>query len=74
MKKIEEATKAVTEEKIQKATYSVAEAAKVLGISRTLAYELVYEGEIPSLQLKTRLVVPKIAIEKMLEDAYEKVR
>ncbi len=60
--------------KIEKATYSVSEAAKVLGISRTLAYELVSEGEIPSLQLKTRRVVPKIAIEKMLENAYERVR
>jgi excisionase family DNA binding protein len=38
---------------------SVREAAALLGISKDLAYELVRTGEIPSLKLGRRVVVPK---------------
>ncbi len=51
---------------ITKAVYSVPEAAEVLGISRTLAYCLANEGELPVLKLGKRKVIPKIALEKML--------
>jgi excisionase family DNA binding protein len=47
-------------------TLSVTEAAQVLGISRALAYELVAQGELPSLQFGRRLVVPSRAIERLL--------
>jgi len=47
-------------------TLSVTEAAELLGISRALAYELVARGELPSLQLGRRLVVPWRAIERLL--------
>jgi excisionase family DNA binding protein len=39
------------------------EAGEVLGISRSLAYELVRRGEIPSLRLGRRIVVPVHALE-----------
>lgn len=39
-------------------TLTVEQAAKVLGISRSTAYELVHTGEIPSLRLGRRIVVP----------------
>ena len=39
-------------------TLSVPEAAGLLGISRALAYELVARGELPSLRLGRRVVVP----------------
>jgi excisionase family DNA binding protein len=39
-------------------TLSVEQAAGVLGISRALAYELVARGELPSLRLGRRIVVP----------------
>ena len=55
-------------EKINKAVYSVAEAAKVLGISRTLAYDLANAGELPVLRLGKRMVIPKAALERMLEN------
>lgn len=45
---------------------SVPEAARLLGISRTHAYELVARGELAHLRLGRRLVVPKHAIETML--------
>lgn len=45
---------------------SVTEAAKMLGISRGLAYELVNSGQLPVIRLKRRLLVPKVALERML--------
>ncbi len=41
---------------------SVAEAAVLLGISRALAYELVARGDLPSLRLGRRLVIPRRAL------------
>ncbi len=38
---------------------SVEEAARQLGISRSLAYELVQRGVVPSIRLGRRLVVPR---------------
>ncbi len=42
-------------------TYSVAEAARVLGISRSYCYELVQQGVLPSLRLGRRRLVPRAA-------------
>lgn len=50
----------------QRLTLTVEEAARLLGISRSLAYELVRDGEIPSLRLRRRIVVPRRAIDAML--------
>ena len=44
-------------------TVSVPEAAKLLSISRNLAYELVAQGKIPSMRLGGRLLVPVLALE-----------
>ena len=41
---------------------SVTEAADLLGISRALAYELVARGDLPSVRLGRRLVVPRVAL------------
>jgi excisionase family DNA binding protein len=48
---------------------SVPEAARLLGISRTLAYELVAEGAIPSVRFGSRIVVPKARLIALLEAA-----
>jgi excisionase family DNA binding protein len=45
---------------------TVEEAGALLGISRTLAYELV-RGEIPSLHLGRHVVVPVRALEALLD-------
>jgi excisionase family DNA binding protein len=37
---------------------SVPEAARLLGISRTHAYELIARGELPSIRLGRRILVP----------------
>lgn len=51
---------------MERLTYSVAEAADVLGISRASAYNLVRSGEIPSLTLGTRIVIPRHVVADML--------
>ncbi len=45
---------------------SVEEAAGLLGISRGLAYELVARGELPHLRLGRRIVIPRTALEDLL--------
>ena len=46
---------------------SVPEAAEVLGISRSTAYELVAAGELRSFRLGRRVLVPLPAIEALIE-------
>ena len=48
---------------------SVEDAARLLGISRTLAYEAVARGELPSVRLGKRIVVPRRALDELLEAA-----
>ncbi len=50
-----------------KLTLSVEEAAKVLGIGRNLCYDRVKTGEIPVIKIGRRLLVPRRALEKLLE-------
>ncbi len=50
----------------EKLTLSVAETAKLLGIGRNSAYEAVSRGEIPVIKLGRRLLVPRLALEKLL--------
>jgi len=47
-------------------TLTVAEAAVMLGISKTSAYNAIRQGEIPSITLGGRIVVPKAAFHDML--------
>ena len=46
---------------------TVPEAAKMLGISRNFAYQLVREGKLPSVRFGKRILIPIAALEKMLE-------
>jgi excisionase family DNA binding protein len=52
----------------RRATLTVPEAAKLLGIGRQLAYEGVKTGQIPVIKVGRRLLVPRAAVEKLLED------
>ena len=47
-------------------TVSVVEAARRLGIGRSLAYEAAQSGELPAIRIGRRLVVPLAALEAML--------
>ena len=46
----------------------VPEAARRLGVSRNFGYELVKRGELPVIRFGERLLIPKVALEKMLEE------
>jgi len=46
---------------------SVKEAARELGISKSLAFKLVTKKKIPSIKLGRRVLVPRAQLEKMLE-------
>ena len=48
-------------------TLTVEEAAGLLGISRNLAYELVARKELPSLRLGRRVLVPRQALDRLLD-------
>jgi len=52
----------------ERRTITVEEAAKELGISRALAYEMARTGKLPTLRFGRRLVVPQRAIERLLEN------
>jgi excisionase family DNA binding protein len=48
-------------------TISVEEAGKQLGISRNSAYEAASRGEIPTIKIGRRLLVPLVAFERLLD-------
>lgn len=50
-------------------TLTVSEAAKMLGISRGLAYQMVKMGKIPSVRFGKRVLVPRSALEKLLAES-----
>lgn len=51
---------------------SVEDVARLLGISRTLAYESVARGELPSVRLGKRIVVPRRALDELLESGRDR--
>lgn len=48
--------------------YSIAEAAEILGISRSYAYKLVSMGQLPVLDLGTRKIIPKAYLNEWLRE------
>jgi excisionase family DNA binding protein len=51
---------------VPKLTYTVTEAAELLGISRTTAYACVKRGEIPSVTLGRRILISRTQLEQLL--------
>ncbi|MDP7619923.1 MAG: helix-turn-helix domain-containing protein [Dehalococcoidia bacterium] len=55
---------------VQKETLSVEDAALILGIGRSLAYDLAKNGKLPGvIRLGRRLVVSRRALERVLREA-----
>ena len=48
-------------------TLTILEAANALGIGRNAAYEAARRGEIPTIRIGKRIVVPRAAFEQMLQ-------
>jgi excisionase family DNA binding protein len=57
----------MTDNSEQTLTLSVEEAARLLGISPGLAYELVHRGELAAIRLGRRILVPRHAIESLVD-------
>jgi len=47
-------------------TYSVEEAAKVLGVGRASAYELVHTGRLPHIQIGRRMLISRAVLREFL--------
>jgi excisionase family DNA binding protein len=50
----------------ERKTLTIPEAAKVLGIGRNQGYEAAGRGEIPTIKIGKRLLVPRAALERLL--------
>ena len=47
--------------------YSVPEVGKMLGLGRSSVYEAVRTGQIPSITIGRRILIPRAALERLLE-------
>jgi excisionase family DNA binding protein len=56
----------------QKSTLTVEEAARLLGISRGLAFQAVRRGDIPSIRIGGRILIPIARLHAMLDAESEK--
>ena len=52
----------------ERLTYSVREAAQVLGLSKNSAYQACLRGEIPHLKIGKRILIPRVQLERMLNE------
>jgi excisionase family DNA binding protein len=48
---------------------TVSEAASVLRLSRAFTYELVARGQLPSVRLGRRIMIPRAGIQRILDDS-----
>ena len=55
----------------KKKVLTIPEAAEELGISKGSAYEAARSGKIPTIRIGRRLIVPRVAFDRMLEQAGE---
>jgi excisionase family DNA binding protein len=49
-------------------TYTVNEAAQIVGVSRAFAYELAARGDLPTIRLGRRVVIRRTSLEQWLAD------
>jgi len=54
------------QQQYERATYSIPEAAQIIGIGLSLCRELIKKGEIPAKTLGRRVVIPKKALDNWL--------
>ena len=52
----------------QRLALTVEEAGRLLGIGRNTAYEAARRGELPTIRMGRRLLVPRVALENLLEN------
>lgn len=52
-----------------RATYTVEETAEKLGVSRNATYEALKRGDLPSIRVGRRILVPAAALDRLLAGA-----
>ena len=52
-------------------TYSVAEAARRLDVSRMTLYREIAAGRLAAIRIRDRLLIPRTVLERLVEDAIE---
>jgi excisionase family DNA binding protein len=55
--------------KTNRLTFTVEETAQLLGLSRNSAYQACLLGHLPHLRVGKRILIPRVAIERMLAEA-----
>jgi excisionase family DNA binding protein len=55
-------------DKVQRATLGIKEAARILGIGRNQAYQAARSGELPVLKIGNRILVRRAALDRMLAE------
>ena len=50
-------------------TYSVTDVARIFGVAPSHIWRLCQRGELPSIRLGSRILIPRDAVDQMLEDA-----
>jgi excisionase family DNA binding protein len=53
--------------RLERQTYSVPEAGEIVGLGRSSAYQAAARGDLPTLRIGKRLLVPRKALENLLE-------
>jgi len=57
----------MTNQASERITYTIDEAAERLGVSRNTAYEAARSGQLPTVRIGRRLLVPRAAFERLLK-------
>ena len=61
-----EVTNDAINEKPKRSAISVTEVSKLLGLSRSVIYEAVHTGQIPSIRIGSRILIPRVALSRFL--------
>ncbi len=54
---------------VERRTYTVPEVAEILGIGRNTAYEVCRKGEIPTIRIGGRILIPRDVVDDLLGSA-----
>ena len=57
---------------MEQLTITIEEAARALGVTRNSAYQAAHAGELPVVKIGRRLLVPKAALNRLLEGSGQK--
>jgi excisionase family DNA binding protein len=54
---------------MERETLTVREVARLLGVGKNCAYDAIRRGQVPSVRIGKRIVIPRSAFQRMLDEA-----